>query len=285
MDQRIADFIRDNRREYTREAITQQLIDAGYQREAIEATWAALDTPDPDDTAGEGFWGRFFLMLIGVNLAILVVVGLGTGSFASPERIGLIGVLAVALGIGALIAWGLVAAIGPSRMGRTSATVFGLGIPLVIALLIGGSCYALVSSLGPPPHSGTLELEVDAPSSFAGSGPGTCTVGQSGGGFSIFGQPSETPFVTVFVDNYSPTGGIPSGVVESLSISIGGSEAEPPDSWSTYGVGAPELESEVSREGLEGRVTFTDLPADAAGPEFEGPTPEPISGTVTWNCD
>ena len=61
MDQRIADYIRDHRGTYTREALTQQLIDAGYTREAIDATWAALDTPDPDDTAGEGFWGRFFL--------------------------------------------------------------------------------------------------------------------------------------------------------------------------------------------------------------------------------
>ena len=98
MDQRIADYIRDHRGTYTREALTQQLLDAGYTREAIDATWAALDTPDPDDTAGEGFWGRFFLVLIGINVAVLVLVGLGTGSFSSPERLGLLAILGVALG-------------------------------------------------------------------------------------------------------------------------------------------------------------------------------------------
>ena len=63
MDPRIADFIRDNRRRYTREAIRQQLIEAGHDPAAIDATWAALDAPDPDATAGEGFWGRFSLFL------------------------------------------------------------------------------------------------------------------------------------------------------------------------------------------------------------------------------
>ena len=117
MDQRIADYIRDHRGKYTREALTQQLLDAGYTREAIDATWAVLDTPDPDDTAGEGFWGRFFLVLIGINVAVLVLVGLGTGSFSSPERLGLLAILGVALGIGALIAWGVVALVGPIEDG------------------------------------------------------------------------------------------------------------------------------------------------------------------------
>ena len=45
MDPRIADFIRDNRRRYTREAIRQQLIQAGHDPAAIDATWAALDAP------------------------------------------------------------------------------------------------------------------------------------------------------------------------------------------------------------------------------------------------
>ncbi|HEX7196630.1 MAG TPA: hypothetical protein VF364_07320, partial [Candidatus Limnocylindria bacterium] len=131
MDPKIADFIRANRRTYTREAITQQLLDAGHERAAIDATWAMLDAPDPDQTAGEGFWGRFFLMLAGINLAVLLLVGLGTGALFAAERIGLLGVLAVALAIGALIAWGIVAATGPTKMGRTTATVVGAVIPLL----------------------------------------------------------------------------------------------------------------------------------------------------------
>ena len=86
MDQRIADYIRDHRGKYTREALTQQLIDSGYTREAIDATWAALDTPDPDDTAGEGFWGRFFMILVGINVAVIVLVGLGDRPVFSSDR-------------------------------------------------------------------------------------------------------------------------------------------------------------------------------------------------------
>src|SRR5918995_3973573 len=103
MDQRIADFISANRGKYTREAIRQQLIDAGYSPEAIDATWAVLDTPDPDEAAvaGEGFWGRFFLYLVGLNVAVLFLVGLATGALANLQAYGiLLIVLAVVLAIG-----------------------------------------------------------------------------------------------------------------------------------------------------------------------------------------
>ena len=35
-------------------------------------------------------------------------------------------------------------------------------------------------------------------------------------------------------------------------------------------------------------MTFNDLQSDLTGPEgpeVEGPDVEPISGTITWNCD
>ena len=77
-DRRIADYISANRGKFTREAITQQLLDAGYEQGAIDATWAVLDTPDPDDVVGEGFWGRFWIYLIGLNVVAFLLVGVAT---------------------------------------------------------------------------------------------------------------------------------------------------------------------------------------------------------------
>ena len=283
MDTRIADFIRDHRKRYTREAITQQLLEAGYDRASIDATWAALDTPDVDDTAGEGFWGRFFVVLVGINAAVVVLVGVLTGSFGSPERLGLLGILAVALAIGALIAWAIVAATGPARMGRTTATVIGLAIPLVFALLIGGTCYALLGAMGPPPRTGTLELGVELPGVPGGSGTATCSVAD-GAGFSVYGQVEGTRFVSVSIDGY-PEGGDPVGEVANLAISVEpATPSAQSESWSTY-AGSGQLDSQVSRDGLEGTVTFTDLASDLSGPEFEGPDPDPISGSISWSCE
>ena len=285
IDPRIADFIREHRGEYTREALIQQLLDAGYARGAIDATWAALDTPDPDSTAEGGFWGRWFLILIGINVAVLLLVGLATGAIFAAERIGLLGILAVALAIGGLIAWGLVAATGPGRMGRTTATVIGVTIPLVIALILGGTCYALIGALGPPPRTGTFVLEVEAPSVLGGSGVATCYLDQVGGGFSVFGQREATPYVTVSIDTFPIDGGQVSGEVTNVSISVEPTGAtERGETYSNY-TGRAELQSEVQRGGLEGTVTFTGLPSDLSGPEVEGPDSEPISGSVSWSCE
>lgn len=276
MDQRIADYIRDHRGTYTREALTQQLLDAGYTREAIDATWAALDTPDPDDTAGEGFWGRFFLILVGINVAVIVLVGLGTGSLFAPERVGLLGILAVALAIGALIAWGIVALLGPTKMGRATAMVIGIAIPLVFALLIGGTCYALLSAFGPPPRTGTLDVQTDGPPGTSGSGNATCYL-YSTDTFSVFGQVSGAS-VSVNTD-----ASVEGGLVVSINMEQP-SETEQFMSWSSY-AGDHEITADITDDGASGTVTFTDLQSDLSGPEFEGPDVEPISGTITWNCD
>jgi hypothetical protein len=286
MDPRIADFIREHRNTLTREAITQQLLEAGYTRESIDATWAVLDTPDPDDTAGEGFWRRWLLIVVGINLAVLLLVGVTTESLFADERRGLLLILAAALGVGGLISYGVVAAVGPSRVGRTTATVIGVTIPLLFALLIGGSCYALLASLGPVPRSGTLDLEVDGRPDMSGSGIATC---HSGGptDYSVFGQLDQAAFTTVDLSAFAPDGSAPDGSVQSLSIGTqAGAQPEQVIGYSNF-TGSATLESEVRRDGLEGSVTFTDLQSDLAQEPVEGggEPPAPISGTATWSCD
>src|SRR5688500_1867593 len=174
MDPRIADFIRANRETYTRQAMREQLINAGHDPAAIDATWAALEAPDPDAVVGEGFWGRFWLFLIGLNVAVFLLVFLLTGMVNSVV---LAVVLGIALSIGALIAWAIVVATGPAKMGRTTAMAIGGVIPLIFALLIGGSCYALVGVIGtppPPPNSGVMELRNGPLHELQGSGSDDC---------------------------------------------------------------------------------------------------------------
>ena len=286
MDPRIADFIAKNQGKYTREAIRQQLIEAGHEPAAIDATWAILDTPDPDEAglAGEGFWPRFFIFLIGLNVAVFLIVALTTFMFEQP--IGLAGILAVALAIGALIAWGIVAAVGPAKLGRTTALVVGGAIPIVFALLIGGSCFALVSAIGPPPPppvSGQIELAITEPFTLEGSGSGTCQPTRNSIGFSVYGDNigriDDTPLY-ISVDAYEDQ---PGHLVTNVSISaLAGGVPDPLDWFST-----PEssVQAEVAADGLSGTVTFTDLQAgtvDAAPPSGAGA--DAISGTISWSC-
>lgn len=289
MDPRIADFIARNHGKYTQEAIRQQLIEAGHDPADIDATWAALFTPDPDETsvAGEGFWPRFFLFLVGLNVAVFLVVASSTGMLENLGGGGgaLAGIFAVALGVGALIAWGIVAAVGPAKLGRTTAIIIGAVIPLVFAILVGGSCFALASAIGPPPPppvNGELEITIDGPTSFQASGPATCQPTRDSIGFSVYGsdigQLDGAPLY-VGVDAYEES---PGDLITSVSMqALGATETEYRE-WFT----SPETEvtADVSADGLSGTVTFSRLTEGFP----EGPPPgaaaDALSGTIRWSC-
>jgi hypothetical protein len=295
MDPRIADFIRDNRQRYTREVIRQQLIDAGHDPAEIDATWAALDAPDPDATAGEGFWGRFALFLVGLNVAVFLLVFLATGMVNSFV---LAVVFAVALSIGALIAWALVAATGPAQMGRTTAVVIGGVIPLVFALLIGGSCYALAGAIPPPPPpaaSGVMELHINPPLSFDGSGRATCQPYSGGDGFSIYGESLgviDGRMLTASFESFGtavePDGGPAPAPAPGANANINlyvylqpSAEADPPRDW--FVIPGTEVEIDPASDAFSGTVTFDGLgtPPDAG----VGDSDDVISGTLSWTCE
>ena len=285
IDPRIADYIRKHRAKYTRDAIRQQLLDAGHAPADVDATWAALDARDPDQTAGEGFWGRFVLILLGINVAVFLLVGLLTGLLGNLTQGGVIlVVLAIALGITALIAWGIVAATRPTHMGQSTALSIGIAIPLIMALLVGGACYAMIGAIGPPPRQGTLQLDVEAPADISGPVTVTCYVGQDGG-FSISGQREGSPSLYVSVDTYSQRTGETTGEVANVSISMMPVSGDDPGVSYSNMNGTAELESDVTGDGIAGSVTFTDLPSDMGGPESEGADGDSISGTITWSCE
>lgn len=293
MDRRIADYITANRHRYTREAIRQRLVDAGFDPTEIDATWAALDTPDPDATAGPGFWGRFWLYLVGANVAVLLIVGLLTGMIfrLADGGFGLLVVLGIALVIGALIAWGVVAVTRPTQLGRGTAIAIGAIIPLVIAFLIGGTCYALVGALPPPRASGVMEVHIDPPVAFDGSGSASCLVSSDQRSFSIDAEALQsvdgdrTASVGFFGEGPAPAS------VTTLFITLYPSGAEAQPRGYTSGPGSKH-ELEMAPDGLSGTLIFQALPPDPAFDAPGGPAPtqgqagrEPISGTVTWSCE
>ncbi len=292
MDPRIADYIRENRRRYTRESLTKQLMSAGHDPGEIERTWAALDTPDADDVSGEGFWGRFALILVGINVGVFLLVGLLTGMLPSVAggSIALLVILGVALVIGALIAWGIVAATGPTRLSRTTALVIGAAIPALFALLIGGACYALVGSLGglgsggPPPATGTMELRLEGAFELDQETSAFCQPDGGGGLFvssEVVGADGRVLFVNIssFVEQ-------PGGPLRpSLNI-----EAPPMDASESFPVWATEMGPAVEELDWElrdggGSVMFRGLPGMDHG---KGPAPTtlpPLSGEISWTCE
>ena len=293
MDPRIADYIRANRGRYTRQAIRQQLIDAGYDPAVIDNTWAVLDTPDADDVAGPGFWRRFALILLGVNVGIFLVIGLLTGMLSNIAASAvLLIIFAVVLAIGALIAWGIVALTGPAKMSPTTATVIGSAIPLLFALLIGGSCYALVGAIGPPPPPpvrGTLTLRIDPPLELEVSGPALCQLPASDESFyNVYTQsdlPSNEGQIAVFINAFAEVpGGEP---VPTLGITI-----EQPSGFLDYQPaqgGSAGISVEPGSTAASGSLSFENfLPVEAfdeQGNPIDRFDADPISGTVTWSCE
>lgn len=303
MDPRIADYIRANRKKFTHQAITDQLVEAGHDRAEVERTWAALDVPDPDAVAGERFWGRFALIVIGINVGVFLLVTLLTNMLGAIGQGGIVlpAILAVALGIGALIAWGIVAATGPARMSPTTALVIGVLIPSLFALLIGGACYSLVGAIGPPPappHEGQMELHIDPPLEFDGSGAAYCQVFEGGSGFSVYPQQElgviDGRPLHASIDSFAVEGGPDGGPAPApmpgedrpnfnMNISLQPrGEADPPQEW-FIGPGT-DLDVDASPDGLSGTVTFAGLEPVAFEPEAEGGG-KPISGTLSWTCE
>jgi hypothetical protein len=293
-DRRIAEYISANRGKLTREAINEQLLEAGYQREAIDATWAALDTPDPDDKAGEGFWGRFWIYLIGLNVVALLLVSIATQMI--PNATGIAAILGVALAIGAVIALGIVAVTRPTRLGRGTAIAIGGIVPLIFTFLIAGSCYALMSSFGPlppPALSGTLTVQVDPPLELEATGPAGCQ--RPPEGETYFNVYTTSPItssqgpVSVYIDAFAST---PGGELDpTVSINFGDPEQGPEGTVDYYsgtnGSGVVQLEPGSSA--TSGSLSFEGmLPAEAfdeQGNPIDRSDADPISGTISWSCE
>jgi hypothetical protein len=294
MDPRISDYIRANRRKYTREAITQQLVAAGHDPAEVERVWAALDAPDADRVAGSGFWGRFALILVGINLGVFLLVALLTNMLGAIGQGGIVlpVILAIALGIGALIAWGIVAATGPTKLAPTTALVIGAAIPGLFALLIGGACYAMLGGMGlsggggPPPVSGTMTIRLEGAVDVDQRSDAFCQ--PEDGGFFVNSDATDADGRLLFVSISSFSAGPGDAPQPSLHIELSPMSPAQGESvmvWgSDMGPTVEEIEWSLDAPG-GGSVTFRGLPGMDHGPGPEPSALPALSGEISWTCE
>lgn len=268
---------------YTPEALRKGLLDAGYDPAEVEAAlagWNPAEGGGAEAQARQTF-GKWALWLhIGALVAVFVLLVALKGTTAVGTALFGCAVLGVFLVIG----WAISSLIGRALLPATGAWV-ALVVPAVSAVALGGSCLALLSSaIGTPPRDGTVHLEITEGLTFDGSGMALCYL--ANGGVQINAQDLgaiEGRNVIAFI-NWYPEGdpGTPAPVGGTqISISLEqSSETDGLRAWST----SPDTQVVVdaSPDGRVGTAEFQDL-----APEVENPAdaPEPISGTVSWECE
>jgi hypothetical protein len=294
-DPRIADYIRQHKDRYTRQAIREQLIEAGHEPEAIDRTWAVLDMPDPDDVIGRRFWSRFWMVLIGINVAVFLLVALASGMLMNLSGYsGMLVILAIVLTIFALIAWGVVGLTGPSRMRRVPALIVGVTIPLFFALLVGGTCYALIGAVGPPPPPpipGTVTIHIEPPLPVDATTRATCEVSDAGHFYNVFTDvPVDTDAgqLTVSVNGQ----GDASSLTDTPFVSISFNQGKGQGGFVEYQPGGGEnagIEAAAISNATNGSLAFENfLPIEAfdeQGNPIDRFDADPISGTISWSCE
>jgi hypothetical protein len=154
MNQEIIEYIRANRDMYTREAINQELLDAGHSPEDIAAGWQALEeedtltqvqatTPPPRRRVG-GLVALWILLLI-IGFVIVALTNLGLGLSNGSQQwfnakyniINAVNIGSLIVGLGLLIA--TVQLLGKGwPMGRIVALVFVSA--LVWYTIVLGTC-------------------------------------------------------------------------------------------------------------------------------------------------
>ncbi|MGH2394130.1 MAG: hypothetical protein ACRDGH_11680, partial [Candidatus Limnocylindria bacterium] len=223
MRPQIQRYLAEHGAAYTPEALRHGLLAAGYDPVEVDAAlreWEARAT-DPDSAATHR--RRFWRWAFGLHAAVLVVIGvlsLLTGSFATGSW-GLLIILAVVL----LIGLGISGMVGRGVL-RGSGLSAALVVPAISALLIGGSCLAVGGSylLRAPPRTGLMELQIEPPLSFEGSGVAHCDNFGGTSGFLVWTEELGTldgRVVSVSLD--ASTQGVAQGQgpeVTGLSISL-----------------------------------------------------------------
>jgi hypothetical protein len=178
MDPRIADFIREHRQKLTREAIRQQLMEAGYSPEAIDGTWDSLAESEPMASGGPVIPGwrpgwRVYLILVVLGTtgaflvwrdesyvdgptAALVYLVLASGAFGvgkaasiridRGERLG--GALLIGLVVAGVVALALWPSLPPD-LAIGPAVVVGLAAGLVTTLLTDARAVGVIGAAAP----------------------------------------------------------------------------------------------------------------------------------------
>ncbi|HTI29584.1 MAG TPA: hypothetical protein VL687_04430 [Methylomirabilota bacterium] len=279
MNPAIKRYLDEHGATYTPEALRKGLLDAGYdpaEVDAAVASWnaAAASGPEAARRRTFGAWALRLHILALLVVFVALVALKGTGAIGTA----LLG--CAVLGVFLVIGWAISSLIGRALLG-TGVTV-ALLAPAISAIIIGGSCFALLSSaIGTPPRQGTVTLELDAPRAFAGSGGANCYIGGGIVGVNVSSQQLGTTDgkqVSVQVYWYGPTD-------RSVSVLLDvTSQSEQPESYST--IPGTKLDATVGGDAFTGTIRFEGLAAEpGSGGQGAPDAPASISGTVTWDCE
>jgi hypothetical protein len=265
-------YIREHGDRYTPDALRRALIDAGYEPTEVDAAVREMQSRRAASAGNGGRRSRFWLVAIGLHVVALVVAGIWIANSASASYFGFVVII---LGVVLLIGLGISGLIGRLLIPRWGLAV-ALVVPLLSALILGGTCMAISGPLVIPPKTGTMQLHVTGARAFDGSGAAVCHH-SAGGGYGVSSENLGTVdgnAVSASLDAFQAEG--PTGVPGTVAITFGfGSDTEPPESYTT--IFSTQQTIEASADGLTGRVDFQGLVR-------EGQAGESIAGTISWTC-
>jgi FtsH-binding integral membrane protein len=143
----IVDYIRTNRKRYTREAISEQLLKAGHDRQAVADAWGQVDT---EDVARGTLSTRYLLLAIGLIVIGVVGLFLVTADAYYGAAVAIFGAPIYVVVVAVAILIGVLAARPSSRDAPRKANDRSLGVlaslylaPLIMWGLVTGTCYAM----------------------------------------------------------------------------------------------------------------------------------------------
>ena len=289
MDPAIRSYLDEHGATYTRDALRSSLVAAGHDPAAIDAAlgeWETERARGGADPAKARTFGQWALRL---HIAAVVAVFLLIVVLKGPTAIGLALLGCAVLAVALVIGWAISSLIGRALLPATG-VILALIVPAISALILGGTCFALLNSLvGTPPRQGTVSLEILAPQAFDESGAASCYVDSGTPSVQVNSQQplgtldGKTVGVSVSWYGDDPNNPAPAS---STSISVFLNPTGEGEGSTSFGaIFSTKLDVDVAKDALSGTIRFDGLAAEPAGAPDEQPTPEVISGSVSWNCD
>ena len=290
MDTAIKRYLEEHGATYTPEALRRGLLDAGYDAVMVSAAlkeWQAEQAAKRTDQGDQRTFSRWALRL---HLAALVATFVVLLVLKGTPNLGLIILAAVVLGVTLIIGWAVSSFFGRMLLVRSGVGV-ALVLPTISALVLGGTCFALINaSVREPPRPGTVNLTILAPLAFEGSGSADCYVGGGSIGVQMYSHDlgtHEGKAVSVYVSWYgTPDPALPTHASDasvSVLLEPPPADGELPESYST--IFSTQIKVDAAPDALSGTMQFEGLVAEPTGPSPAQPPLEPISGSVTWACE
>ncbi len=278
-------YLRQHGAQYTTEALRRQLITAGYDAAEIDAALRETEVGrGPQLAKTRASRSRYWWSALGLHLAALVLVTIWvlTRNYTYGQ------IAAIILGLMLLVGLGVSGLIGRAVLPR-SGLMAALLAPLISVVGLSGICLATIggSSIQVPPRPGVMELHIEPPLSFDGSGVAECFLPE--GSFSV----------------HDADLGTLDGRLVSAWLSSAGAQASAAGTWRTVylsvsllprvatGVetayvspGDATFELDAPSDGRSGTVRFAGLVAQQNEPLDSGvAVPGPITGTISWTCE